>query len=64
MTATKQKSVPVEGLVINMVKPRRITREDYMRIQACRRLAKLEKSKTVEFTNPEGLQDMRVSRIP
>ena len=41
--------------------PYRLTREDYPRLQSCRRLARVEKLKTREYTDGNGLQDMAIT---
>jgi hypothetical protein len=39
----------------------RLTREDYPRLQQARNLVKLQKLKAVEYTNDQGLQDIKIS---
>jgi hypothetical protein len=38
----------------------RLTREDYPELQRARNLAKLQKLKAAEYTNTDGLQDLRI----
>jgi hypothetical protein len=56
MTATETTTIPAEP-----VKTYRLTREDYPRLQSCRRLARVEKIKTREYTDGNGLQDMAIT---
>jgi hypothetical protein len=64
MTESKAKSqTPAE---MPKVSPYRLTREDYPRLQQARKIVgmeklRLEKLKTVEYTNDQGLQDMRIT---
>jgi hypothetical protein len=57
MTATKTETTPSA----EMPKSYRLTREDYPRLQSCRRIARVEKIKTREYTDCNQLQDMAVT---
>jgi hypothetical protein len=61
MSATKAKTqTPVEMPNTVPAKEYRLTREDYPELQRARSLVKLQKLKTIQYTNDQGLQDIRI----
>jgi hypothetical protein len=57
MTKTATTKTPAE---MPKVSTYRLTREDYPRLQAARRLVHLEKLKSAEYENEDGLADIRI----
>jgi hypothetical protein len=61
MTESKQRTKPASMPVITVPKKEyRLTREDYPELQRARGLVKLQKLKAAEYTNDQGLQDLRI----
>lgn len=61
MTESKQRTKPASMPGNVSTKEYRLTREDYPELQRARNLAKLQKLKAAEYTNDQGLQDIRIT---
>jgi hypothetical protein len=61
MTESKQRTKPASMPGNISTKEYRLTREDYPELQRARNLAKLQKLKAAEYTNDQGLQDIKIT---
>jgi hypothetical protein len=61
MTESKQRTKPASMPGNVPTQEYRLTREDYPELQRARNLVKLEKLKAAQYTNDQGLQDLRIT---